>query len=148
MGRTGAAPLACWQIESSPGDTVYSPLADGVLPGRYWRDADPAPGTRMGKLISMPQPAAHQWATRMLTDRNLTIADEVAAVAARLGAMPTAVALARAAAQQPAIPQGQSPIWCSSQSELCPTRESVVGMATSEAGLAVSRGCRVSANGP
>jgi aryl-alcohol dehydrogenase-like predicted oxidoreductase len=84
------------------GTAVYSPLAGGVLSGRYRRDADPAPGTRMGKLMSMPQPAARQWASRLLSDRNLTIADEVAGVAARLGATPTAVALAWAAAQ-PAI---------------------------------------------
>jgi aryl-alcohol dehydrogenase-like predicted oxidoreductase len=56
----------------------------------------------MGKLMSMPQPAARQWVTRLLNDRNLAIADEVAVVAGRLGATPTAVALAWAAAQ-PAI---------------------------------------------
>jgi aryl-alcohol dehydrogenase-like predicted oxidoreductase len=54
----------------------------------------------MGKLMSMPQPAARQWASRLLSDRNLAIADEVASVAARLGVTPTAVALAWAAAQQ------------------------------------------------
>jgi aryl-alcohol dehydrogenase-like predicted oxidoreductase len=81
------------------GTAIYSPLAGGVLAGRYRRDADPGPGTRMGKLMSMPQPAARQWASRLLSDRNLTIAGEVAAVAARLGATPAAVALSWAAAQ-------------------------------------------------
>jgi aryl-alcohol dehydrogenase-like predicted oxidoreductase len=81
------------------GTAIYSPLAGGVLSGRYRRDADPDPGTRMGKLMSMPQPAARQWATRLLSDRNLAIADEVAHVASRLGTTPTAVALAWAAAQ-------------------------------------------------
>jgi aryl-alcohol dehydrogenase-like predicted oxidoreductase len=60
------------------GTAIYSPLAGGVLSGRYRRDADPAPGTRMGKLMSMPQPAARQWVTRLLSDRNLTIANEAA----------------------------------------------------------------------
>lgn len=81
------------------GTAIYSPLAGGVLSGRYRRDADPEPGTRMAKLMSMPQPAAHQWASRLLSDRNLAIADETASVAARLGLTPTVVALAWAAAQ-------------------------------------------------
>jgi aryl-alcohol dehydrogenase-like predicted oxidoreductase len=82
------------------GTAIYSPLAGGVLAGRYRRDADPGPGTRMSKLMSMPQPAARQWASRLLSERNLTIADEVASVADRLGTTPTAVALSWAAAQQ------------------------------------------------
>jgi aryl-alcohol dehydrogenase-like predicted oxidoreductase len=81
------------------GTAVYSPLAGGVLAGRYRRDADPEPGTRMGKLMTMPQPAARRWAGSLLNDRNLAIADEVAGVAAQLGATSTAVALAWAAAQ-------------------------------------------------
>jgi aryl-alcohol dehydrogenase-like predicted oxidoreductase len=81
------------------GTAIYSPLAGGVLSGRYRREADPGPDTRMGKLMSMPQPAARQWASRLLSDRNLAIADEVAAVAARLGTTSAAVALAWAAAQ-------------------------------------------------
>ena len=81
------------------GTAIYSPLAGGVLSGRYRRDADPGPGTRMGKLMSMPQPAARQWASSLLSDRNLTIDDEVAAVAARVGATPAAVALSWATAQ-------------------------------------------------
>jgi aryl-alcohol dehydrogenase-like predicted oxidoreductase len=84
------------------GTAVYSPLAGGVLSGRYRRGADPDPGTRMGKLMAMPQPAARRWAGRLLNDRNLVIAEEVAGVAAQLSASATAVALAWTAAQ-PAI---------------------------------------------
>ena len=84
------------------GAAIYSPLAGGVLAGRYQPGADPGPGTRMGTLMSMPQPAARQWASRLLSDRNLTIAGEVAAVADRLGTTSAAVALAWAAAQ-PAV---------------------------------------------
>jgi aryl-alcohol dehydrogenase-like predicted oxidoreductase len=76
------------------GVASYSPLAGGVLAGRYRRDAEPDPGTRMGKLLTMPQPAARRWVGVLLTDRNLAIADEVAGVAAQLGATSTAVALA------------------------------------------------------
>jgi aryl-alcohol dehydrogenase-like predicted oxidoreductase len=81
------------------GVAVYSPLAGGVLAGRYRRDAEPDPGTRMGKLLAMPQPAAHRWAATMLTDRNLAIAEEVGRVARSIGATPTAVALAWTAAR-------------------------------------------------
>jgi len=84
------------------GTAIYSPLAGGVLSGRYRADTDPEPGSRMGKLMSMPQPVARQWASRLLSDRNLAIADEVAEVAGRLGTTPTTVALAWAAAQ-PAV---------------------------------------------
>jgi aryl-alcohol dehydrogenase-like predicted oxidoreductase len=82
------------------GVAVYSPLAGGVLAGRYRRDAEPDPGTRMGKLLSMPRPAARQWVEDLLTERNLAIAEEVASVAAQLGAPATAVAVAWAAAQR------------------------------------------------
>jgi aryl-alcohol dehydrogenase-like predicted oxidoreductase len=82
------------------GVAIYSPLAGGVLAGRYRRDAEPDPGSRMGKLMTMPQPAARRWAGALLTDRNLAIADEVAGVAAQLGATSAAVALAWAAAQR------------------------------------------------
>ena len=51
----------------------------------------------MGKLTAMPQLAARRWAESLLTDRNLAIAEEVAGVAAQLGA--TAVAAAWAAVQ-------------------------------------------------
>jgi aryl-alcohol dehydrogenase-like predicted oxidoreductase len=82
------------------GVAVYSPLAGGVLAGRYRRDAEPEPGTRMGKLAAMPQLAARRWAESLLTDRNLAIAEEVAGVAAQLGATATAVAVAWAASQR------------------------------------------------
>jgi aryl-alcohol dehydrogenase-like predicted oxidoreductase len=82
------------------GTAIYSPLAGGVLSGRYRRDADPDACSRMGKLLSMPQPAAAQWAARMLNDRNLAIAGEVATVAGRLDTTSAAVALAWAAAQR------------------------------------------------
>ena len=77
----------------------YSPLAGGVLSGRYHRDAEPGPGTRMGKLLAMAQPAAHRWAATMLSDRNLAVAEEVGRVAGSVGTTPTAVALAWTAAR-------------------------------------------------
>jgi aryl-alcohol dehydrogenase-like predicted oxidoreductase len=79
------------------GVAVYSPLAGGILSGRYHRDAEPAPGTRISRLLAMPQTAAHRWAAGMLAERNLAIADEVRKVAENTGTTPTAVAIAWAA---------------------------------------------------
>lgn len=81
------------------GTATYSPLAGGVLSGRYQREADPGPGTRMGKLLAMPNAAAHRVVSSMLNDRSLAIADEVSSAAAGLGSTAAAVALAWTAAQ-------------------------------------------------
>jgi aryl-alcohol dehydrogenase-like predicted oxidoreductase len=67
------------------GTMIYSPLGGGVLTGKYKRGEEPPPGSRAGRGAI--------W-QRMLDDRNLDIADEVAKVAAELGTTPTAVALA------------------------------------------------------
>jgi aryl-alcohol dehydrogenase-like predicted oxidoreductase len=76
------------------GTLVYSPLGGGVLTGRYRRDAEPDGDSRMGRLLASDIPAAPRWAREMLRDRNLTIADEVAKVAAGIGTTSAAVALA------------------------------------------------------
>jgi aryl-alcohol dehydrogenase-like predicted oxidoreductase len=78
-------------IRHGVGTLVYSPLGGGVLTGKY-RAGEPAPAdSRAGRSA----PAARvNWASRMLTERNLTIADEVSKVAAELGTTPTAVAIA------------------------------------------------------
>jgi len=77
----------------------YSPLAGGVLAGRYRPGDEPEPGTRLGMLRAMPAPAARQWADGMVSDRNLAIAEQVRAVAVNIGASPAAVALAWTAAR-------------------------------------------------
>jgi aryl-alcohol dehydrogenase-like predicted oxidoreductase len=115
--RAGGTPFVCLQPQYSLvtrsieaeilpvcerhglGTAVYSPLAGGVLSGRYRPGSDPGPGTRMGKLMAMPQPAARQWVSSLLTGRNLAIAEEVTGVAAQLSASATEVALAWTAAQ-------------------------------------------------
>jgi aryl-alcohol dehydrogenase-like predicted oxidoreductase len=78
-------------IRHGLGTLVYSPLGGGVLTGKY-RAGEPAPAdSRAGRA----GPTARvNWASRMLTDRNLTIADDVSKVAAELGTTPTAVAIA------------------------------------------------------
>ena len=81
------------------GTAIYSPLAGGLLAGRYRPGADPEAGTRMARLLEMPRPAAQQWVASQLTDRNFAVAAEVAAAAARLGTTSAALALAWAAAQ-------------------------------------------------
>ncbi len=70
------------------GTLVYSPLGGGVLTGKYQRGVEPAPDTRFGR------PGLAQYASRVLTDRNLELADAVGKVAAEVGSTPTAVALA------------------------------------------------------
>jgi aryl-alcohol dehydrogenase-like predicted oxidoreductase len=67
------------------GTMVYSPLGGGVLTGKYRRGEEPPPDSRVGR--------GGMWA-RMLDDRSLELAEEVAKVAAEVGATPTAVALA------------------------------------------------------
>lgn len=75
------------------GTLTYSPLANGVLTGRYARGAAPA-DSRIGRLRSSPLDMARRYAGDMLNERTLGIAAEVGAVAAELGAASAAVALA------------------------------------------------------
>jgi aryl-alcohol dehydrogenase-like predicted oxidoreductase len=70
------------------GTMVYSPLGGGVLTGKYQRGAAPPADSRAGR------PGRSAWTGSMLSERNLSIADEVAKVAAELGTTPTAVAIA------------------------------------------------------
>src|SRR3984957_6267473 len=81
------------------GTLTWSPLGGGVLSGRYRPGQLPGGDTRIGRLQASPMPAARSWAESMLTDRNLRIAAETAAVAAGLGASPASVALAWAGLQ-------------------------------------------------
>jgi aryl-alcohol dehydrogenase-like predicted oxidoreductase len=76
------------------GTLAYSPLASGVLIGRYRRDLEPDAGTRLSHWAALPAPMARAWVANLLADRHFDIADEVAAVAAELGTVPAAVALA------------------------------------------------------
>jgi aryl-alcohol dehydrogenase-like predicted oxidoreductase/ketosteroid isomerase-like protein len=76
------------------GTLVWSPLAGGVLAGRYRRGAAPGPDTRVARLTASPSPMARAWADGMLTGANLDIAGEVARVAADLDTTPAVVALA------------------------------------------------------
>ncbi|HLN17715.1 MAG TPA: aldo/keto reductase [Acidimicrobiales bacterium] len=73
------------------GTLVYSPLGGGVLTGKYRAGEPPPPDSRAGRV--RPNNRIN-WASSMLTDRNLLIAGEVAKVAAELGTTPTAVAIA------------------------------------------------------
>lgn len=75
------------------GTLAYSPLGGGVLAGRYRRGAEPEPDSRIGRLLAMPEPAAHRSAEEMFNERALDIADEVGKVAAEIDATPAAVAL-------------------------------------------------------
>jgi aryl-alcohol dehydrogenase-like predicted oxidoreductase len=76
------------------GTLIWSPLGGGVLAGRYHRDSAPDPDTRIGRLKGSAIPMARAWADSMLNEQNLTIAGEVATVAAELDTTPAAIALA------------------------------------------------------
>lgn len=81
------------------GTLTWSPLGGGVLAGRYRPGQPPGDDTRMGRLAASPMPAARSWAAGLLSERNLGIAAETAAVAASLGLTPASVALAWVARQ-------------------------------------------------
>ncbi len=89
--RTGERDLIPMAREMGLGVIPYSPLAGGVLTGKYSR-ADltggepPAPTTAPARDLNA--------ALGMLTERNLAIADVVQEVAAELGRTPAQVALA------------------------------------------------------
>lgn len=76
------------------GILTWGPLGGGVLAGRYRRDVPPDAESRVGRMRSMPLPAARAWADKVLAARNLDVAEVVGEVAATIGCTPTAVALA------------------------------------------------------
>ena len=76
------------------GVLAWSPLASGLLAGRYRRGVRPEPGTRLGRMSAMEAPVARAWAATLLTDRGFGVAEEVEKVAAAMGSTPAAVALA------------------------------------------------------
>jgi aryl-alcohol dehydrogenase-like predicted oxidoreductase len=81
------------------GTLAWSPLGGGVLAGRYRPGQPPGADTRVGRLKASPMLAARSWAEGMLSERNLRIAAETAAIAADLGTSPASVALAWVACQ-------------------------------------------------
>jgi aryl-alcohol dehydrogenase-like predicted oxidoreductase len=81
---------------------TYSPLASGILAGRYHRNQQPPEDSRIRHWLNFPNPMAGQWARAMLTSRSFDIADEVAHTAAQLNVTPAATAIGWLAAQ-PAV---------------------------------------------
>lgn len=88
--RTGERDLIPMARELGLGVVPYSPLAGGVLTGKYRRDdltaASAGPGDGSRKSFNFAQGA--------LTERNLAIADVVREVAAELGCTPAQAGLA------------------------------------------------------
>jgi aryl-alcohol dehydrogenase-like predicted oxidoreductase len=76
------------------GTMIWGPLAGGLLGGKYRRGEQPAQDSRLAKMARTGDPGATSWVDQQLTDRNLTIAEEVGKVAAEAGLPPAAVALA------------------------------------------------------
>jgi aryl-alcohol dehydrogenase-like predicted oxidoreductase len=72
------------------GTLVYSPLAGGMLTGRYRRGADVPEGTRMARRLRMrPESRAD-----LMSDRQFDVVEGVEKLAAELGSTATAVAIA------------------------------------------------------
>jgi len=84
------------------GILTYSPLASGILAGRYTRDQQPPADSRIQYWLNFPNPAAADWARAMLTDHSFDIAEELTNVARELDATPGAVAIGWLAGQ-PAV---------------------------------------------
>ena len=81
------------------GTLTWSPLGGGVLAGCYRPGQPPGADTRAGRLKASPMPAARSWVEGILSERNVRIAAEAAAIAAGLGTSSASVALAWAAGQ-------------------------------------------------
>jgi aryl-alcohol dehydrogenase-like predicted oxidoreductase len=72
---------------------AYSPLASGILAGRYERDQPPAADSRIQYWLDFPNPAAGTWARAMLSRRSFDIAEAVTDVGRELGVTPAAAAI-------------------------------------------------------
>jgi aryl-alcohol dehydrogenase-like predicted oxidoreductase len=72
---------------------AYSPLAGGVLTGKYRRGSEPPPDSRAQRMAGQ-DPSLQAFRRSMTNDRNMDIADALQAVAEQIGAPPAAVALA------------------------------------------------------
>ena len=72
--------------------TTWGALGSGLLTGRYGSDRARPEGTRI---------ATTEFGAQMLTERNLSIADELNSVASERGSTPARVAMAWVRAQQP-----------------------------------------------
>lgn len=68
----------------------WSPLAGGMLTGKYKRDSEPEDGTR----LASPGPFLEIWRRRLLRDRNFDIVETVTKEAEQLGVTPIALSLA------------------------------------------------------
>ncbi len=74
------------------GVMVYSPLGGGVLTGKYRRGDEPPAGSRAARVTDTF--GAERVRAAMLADRSVTIAGQVAELAAELGTTATALAVA------------------------------------------------------
>jgi aryl-alcohol dehydrogenase-like predicted oxidoreductase len=72
------------------GTLVYSPIAGGMLSGRYRRGEPPPEGTRIARRIARDTGGG----ASLLSDRAFDVVDVVAKIAAELGTTPTAVSIA------------------------------------------------------
>ncbi len=72
------------------GILAWSPLAGGMLTGKYARDGR---GPADSRFMALPDPD-NEWRKAFLIQRNFDIVDELQSVARELGAAPAAVALA------------------------------------------------------
>lgn len=70
----------------------WSPLASGMLTGKYRRDTEPAAGTRFGETNN--RQSAHMYAAHSARPRTWKVIDELEAIAEQRGTSPSRLALA------------------------------------------------------
>lgn len=73
---------------------VWSPLAGGLLAGKYRRGERPSDDSRLAKMGNADDPRAKEYVEQQLSDRNLRVAEQVGKVAAEAGLPAATVALA------------------------------------------------------
>jgi len=75
------------------GVTAWSPLGSGVLTGKYNKENQQKKKAEPNRLSAMKDMASEDWVNALLSDRNMSIAEEVQSIANEIGCSPAQVAL-------------------------------------------------------
>jgi aryl-alcohol dehydrogenase-like predicted oxidoreductase len=75
------------------GVTAWSPLGSGVLTGKYSKENQQKKKSEPNRLAAMKDMVTEDWVNALLSDRNMSIAEEVQNLANEIGRSPAQVAL-------------------------------------------------------
>ncbi len=75
------------------GVTAWSPLGSGVLTGKYNKENQQKRKSEPNRLAAMKDMAGEDWVNDLLSDRNMSIAEEVREIANEIGCSPAQVAI-------------------------------------------------------